>query len=366
MMSDDYRFMAKALRLAARGMYTTSPNPRVGCVIVDKGSEAGEGWHERVGGAHAEVVALARAGEAAKGGTVYVNLEPCSHHGRTPPCADALIRAGVGKVVCAMQDPNPLVAGRGIRRLRDAGIEVVVGVLEEQARELNIGYVSRMTRAKPWMRVKIASGLDGKTALENGASQWITSEQARRDGHRWRARSCAIMTGIGTLTDDDPRLTVRGIETTRQPLRIVVDSRLRIPLDAKIFQDGGLLVATASNDQSAVSRVTERGAEVLSLPDAEGKVNLRQLVAELATRGINEVLVEAGINLQSALLRVGAVDELLLYYAPKLLGERGRGMFDLGKLIEMDAVPQVDIRELRQVGPDVRMLVRLRTCLPES
>lgn len=367
-MNDDHLLMAKALRLAEKGMYTTTPNPRVGCVIARDGRVISEGWHERAGGAHAEVFALERAGVAAKDATVYVTLEPCSHQGRTPPCVDALIRAGVARVVTAMRDPNPVVSGAGMQRLRDAGVTVDCGVLESQARELNIGYISRMTAGRPWMRVKIASGLDGKTALENGASQWITSAHARRDAHRWRARSCAVMTGIGTLTDDDPRLTVREVETPRQPLRVVVDSRLRIAPGSKIFSGGGVLVATASDDEAKITQISGLGAEVLVLPDQYGKVDLRRLVAELAARGLNEVLVEAGINLHSALLRAGAVDELLLYFAPKLLGDRGRGMFDLGALSDMDAVPELAVTEMRQIGPDLRMLARLKntTCLPES
>lgn len=359
-MNDDQRFMARALRLAAKGLYTTTPNPRVGCVIVRNGRVVAEGWHERAGEAHAEAAALAKAGHDASGATVYVTLEPCSHEGRTSPCADALISAGVARVVVAMQDPNPLVAGAGLQRLQDAGIDVECGLLETEARELNVGYVSRMTRGRPWVRVKIAAGLDGKTALENGASQWITSPQARRDAHRWRARSCAIVTGIGTLTHDDPRLTVRDIATTRQPLRVVVDSRLRMPDTARIIDGGGLVVATASDNECRIKKLVECGVEVLVLPDGHGKVDLGQLGAELANRGINEVLVEAGINLHSALLRAGMIDELLFYFAPKLLGDRGRGMFDLGPLEGMDEVLSLDVTELRQIGPDIRLLARLK------
>ncbi len=367
-MSDDYLYMARALRLAAKGMYSTTPNPRVGCVIARNGEILSQGWHERAGAAHAEIIAIDGAGDGIKDATVYVTLEPCSHHGRTGPCADALVRAGVARVVVAMQDPNPQVCGAGIRRLRDGGIAVDCGVLESQARELNIGYVSRMTRGRPWMRVKIASGFDGKTSLENGASQWITSEEARRDAHRWRARSCAIMTGIGTLKSDDPRLTVRGVETSRQPLRVVVDSLLRIPLGSRIFEGGGLLVATASDDATKIQHITDLGAEVVVLPDGNGKVELEALAALLAQRGINEVLVEAGINLHSALWRAGVIDELLIYFAPKLLGDRGRGMFDLGDMGDMSAVPALEIAELRQVGPDLRILARLKSesCSPES
>lgn len=359
-MSDDSRFMARALRLAAKGLYTTTPNPRVGCVVVRNGQVVGEGWHKRAGSAHAEVIALERAAGHSKGASVYLTLEPCSHHGRTPPCADALISAGVARVVVAMQDPNPLVAGSGMERLRQAGIEVVQGVLESDARELNVGYVSRMTRGRPWMRIKIAAGMDGKTALENGASQWITSAQARRDVHRWRARSCAIMTGIGTLTEDDPRLTVRDVKTTRQPMRVVVDSRLRTPPGAKILEGGGLIIATASEEPARISRLTDCGAQVLVLADAQGKVDLGQLATALAERGMNEVLVEAGTNLHSALLRAASIDELLFYFAPKLLGDRGRGMFDLGPIGRMDEVLDLDVRERRQIGPDLRILARLR------
>jgi len=359
-MNEDFRFMARALRLAAKGLYTTTPNPRVGCVVVRNSQVVAEGWHERTGEAHAEAIALEKAGHDAKGATVYVTLEPCSHEGRTPPCADALVRARVARVVVAMQDPNPLVAGAGLQRLRNAGIEVETGVLETQARDLNVGYVSRMSLGRPWIRVKIAAGLDGKTALENGESQWITSPQARRDAHRWRARSCAILTGIGTLTHDDPRLNVRDVKTTRQPLRVVVDSRLRMPGDAKIVDGGGLIIATACDDESSIKMFVDRGAEVLVVPNEQGKVDLGLLGAELGRRGINEVLVEAGINLHSALLRAGMVDELLFYFAPKLLGDRGRGMFDLGPLGEMDEVLSLDVTQLRQIGPDMRLLAKLK------
>ena len=335
-------------------------------VIVRDGRVVAEGWHERAGEAHAEAMALEKAGRDAKGATVYVTLEPCSHQGRTPPCAQALVSAGVERVVAAMQDPNPLVAGAGLQRLRDAGIGVECGVMESEARELNIGYVSRMTRGRPWMRVKIAAGLDGKTALENGESQWITSPQARRDAHRWRARSCAIMTGIGTLTHDDPRLNVREVETTRQPLRVVVDSRLRMPDNARIIDGGRLIVATASDNESKINKFAERGVEVLVLPNGQGKVDLGKVAAELAERGINEVLVEAGINLHSALLRAGAVDELLFYFAPKLLGDRGRGMFDLGPLNDMDEVLALNVSDLRRIGPDMRLLARLETAIGQN
>ncbi len=350
--------MARALRLAERGLYTTTPNPRVGCVIVKDDRIVGEGWHERAGGPHAEVVALTAAGTNAQGATAYVSLEPCSHHGRSPPCTDALIAAKVVRVVAAMQDPNPQVAGSGLRKLREAGIAAEAGILESEARELNIGFVSRMTRGRPWMRVKIAASLDGKTALKNGTSKWITGPDARRDGHQWRARSCAVMTGIGTLKDDDPRLTVRDVETPRQPLRIVVDSRLRIAPEAKIFEGGGVLIATAARDDSKTRAIEAKGAEVVVLPNAEHKVDLLELAKYLAGRGINEVLVEAGINLNSALLRAGVVDELLIYLAPHMLGDAGRGMLDLGELTEMKKRLHLNIQETRMIGPDLRILAR--------
>jgi diaminohydroxyphosphoribosylaminopyrimidine deaminase/5-amino-6-(5-phosphoribosylamino)uracil reductase len=357
--ADDFGFMAQALRLAERGLYTTTPNPRVGCVIVKDGRVVGEGWHERAGEAHAEIVALKAAGAAAIGSTVYVSLEPCAHHGRTPPCADALVAAKVGRAVAAMQDPNPKVAGKGLQQLRDAGIAAESGLMEEQARELNIGFVSRMTRNRPWMRVKIAASLDGKTALANGVSQWIGGPDARRDGHHWRARSCAVMTGIGTLKDDDPKLTVRDVPTTRQPLRIVVDSRLRITPDAKILDGGAVLVATATQDEGKAKALRAKGADIVVLPNAEGKVDLTKLSEHLAGMGLNEVLIEAGIKLDSALLQAGVVDELLLYLAPHLLGDAGRGMLDLGNLQRMDQRLELDIRDTRLFGPDLRVLARL-------
>jgi diaminohydroxyphosphoribosylaminopyrimidine deaminase/5-amino-6-(5-phosphoribosylamino)uracil reductase len=260
--------------------------------------------------------------------------------------------------VAAMQDPNPQVSGSGLAKLRAAGIVTEVGILENEARELNIGFVSRLTRGRPWVRVKIAASLDGKTALKNGVSQWVTGPDARRDGHHWRARSCAVMTGIGTLKDDDPRLTVRDVETSRQPLRIVVDSRLRITPEAKLLDGGDVLVATATQDEVKTRALKAKGADVVVLPNAERKVDLRQLTQHLGGMGINEVLVEAGINLNSALLRAGVVDELLLYLAPLLLGDAGRGMLDLGELTRMDQRLELDIRETRFFGPDLRLLAR--------
>jgi diaminohydroxyphosphoribosylaminopyrimidine deaminase/5-amino-6-(5-phosphoribosylamino)uracil reductase len=355
----DHAFMAHALRLAAHGLNTTAPNPRVGCVLVRDGAVIAAGWHEKAGGPHAEAAALAKVGPGGTAGcTAYVTLEPCSHHGRTPPCADALIAAGVTRVVAAMTDPNPLVAGRGLDRLRAAGIAVAHGLLEAEARELNIGFVARMTRGRPWIRLKVAASLDGRTALANGKSQWITGPDARRDVHAWRARSCAMLTGIGTVRDDDPRLTARDVPATRQPLRVVVDSRLEIAEDAAILEGGNCLIACAADNPGKTARLAARGAEVVVLPNTQGKVDLSALLAELGRRGINEVMVEAGAKLNGSLLRENCVDELLVYQAPVLLGDAARGMFALGELTDLAGAKRLDIVERRAVGAD--FLIRAR------
>jgi diaminohydroxyphosphoribosylaminopyrimidine deaminase/5-amino-6-(5-phosphoribosylamino)uracil reductase len=356
--ANDHEFMARALRLAEQGLFSTTPNPRVGCVIVKDGRIVGEGWHRRAGEAHAEISALQAAGEAASGATVYVSLEPCSHHGRTPPCADALIDAKVRRVVAAMQDPNPQVAGAGLARLRKAGIQADCGLMLSEAQELNIGFVARMTRGRPWLRMKLAASLDGKTALDNGISQWITGPAARQDGHRWRARACAILTGIGTVRDDDPQLNVRGVDTSRQPLKVVVDSRLELPLDAKLLLGGGVLVAAAVDDAVKVAALRERGAEVVLLPGAGEKVDLSALMEALARRGLNEVHAEAGFKLNGSLLRAGLVDELLLYLAPCLIGDAARGMFNLPALESLEGKRSLAIRDARLVGADLRLLAR--------
>ena len=356
----DHGMMARALQLAERGLWTTSPNPRVGCVLVREGEIVAEGWHERAGEPHAEVHALRAAGELARGATAYVTLEPCSHHGRTPPCAEALIAAGVTRVVAAMRDPNPLVAGNGLAMLQAAGIETACGLLENEARELNIGFVARMTRGRPWLRLKAAASLDGKTALNNGISQWITGPEARRDGHRWRARACAILTGIGTVRDDDPQLSVREVDTPRQPLRVVVDSKLEIPLTAKILRGGPVLVAAAVDDEKRANLLRATGAEVVVLPNPHGKVELSGLLEELGRRGINEVHVEAGFKLNGSLLREGLVDELLLYLAPCLIGHDASGLFNLPELASLDGKHRLQVRDLRQIGEDIRLIARLR------
>lgn len=354
----DHEYMARALRLAALGLDTTTPNPRVGCVLVRDGAVVAEGWHERAGEAHAEARALQRAGAAARGATAYVTLEPCSHFGRTPPCADALIEAGVVRVVAAMEDPNPQVAGTGMARLRAAGIAAESGLMSAEAIELNIGFVSRMRRKRPWVRTKIAISLDGKTALNNGVSQWITGPEARRDAHAWRARSCAILTGIGTVREDDPSLTVRDVPCSRQPLRVIADSRLDIAPTARVLS-GGALVFAASPDPDRTVRLSSLGVEVVRTPGEDGRIDLPAMLLELGRRGINELLVEGGARLNGALIAGGLVDELLVYQAPILVGDRARGMADLPELTDLTGASRLLIVERREVGHDLRTRIRL-------
>ncbi|MGB7543339.1 MAG: bifunctional diaminohydroxyphosphoribosylaminopyrimidine deaminase/5-amino-6-(5-phosphoribosylamino)uracil reductase RibD [Burkholderiales bacterium] len=354
----DHRFMQQALELAARGLYTTTPNPRVGCVIVKDGDVVGTGWHEKAGLQHAEVLALSEAGARARGATLYLNLEPCSHYGRTPPCADAIVAAGVARVVASMLDPNPKVAGAGFAGLRAAGMRVESGLMEEEARELNIGFVARMARGRPWVRMKIAASLDGRTALANGKSQWITGEAARADGHRWRARACAVLTGVGTVRDDDPQLDVRGIETPRQPLRIVVDSKLEISPAARLLKGGQALVVGAVNDAKKIAALEAAGAEVALIPNERGKVELFDLMQELARREFNEIHVEAGAKLNGSLLQAGVVDELLVYLAPSLIGDSGRGMLHLPELTGLSQATPLTIRGVERIGADLRILAR--------
>ena len=352
--------MRQALQLAVKGLFTTAPNPRVGCVIVKDGIVIGGGHTQPVGGNHAEIQALNDArskGHDVRGATVYVTLEPCSHFGKTPPCADALINAGVGKVVVSIEDPFPLVAGKGIARLRAAGITVECGMLAEEAREMNIGFLSRIERGRPWVRLKVAASLDGKTALHNGQSQWITSQPARDDGHVWRARACVILTGIGTVQDDDPQLTVRAIATTRQPRRIVLDSGLAISPAARVLQGGGTLVVAARANPEKEAALRDAGAEVILLPNANGQVDLAALMQELGKQMINELHVEAGAVLNGALLRAGLVDELLLYLAPSILGD-ARGMFALPALENMADKYALRFHEVTPIGDDVRILAR--------
>ena len=349
--SFDHAMMGRALALAAKGLYTATPNPRVGCVLTKDERIIGEGWHEKAGAPHAEANALFAAGVAATGATAYVSLEPCNHQGRTPPCAEALVRGGVSRVVAALRDPNPKAA-RGGETLAAAGIRFEHGLMEEEARELNIGFFSRMTRGRPWVRMKIAATLDGRTALADGRSQWITGAEARKDGHRWRARACAILTGIGTVKADDPRLTVRDVETPRQPLRVVVDSRLEIPEKAKILAGGNVLIF------SGIEKKNKLNAEVISLPNKNNKVELPLMLEELARRGVNELHVEAGFRLNGSLLREGCVDEFLIYLNPSFLGDEAQGMLDLPAFNGLDQRPMLKIQSLDRVGEDIRILAR--------
>jgi len=357
--------MQQALSLAAQAVGLSEPNPRVGCVIVstDGTRVLGAGHTQRAGDAHAEVMALrdaAARGESVEGATAWVTLEPCSHHGRTGPCCDALISARIGKVIAAIADPNPLVAGQGFARLRAAGIEVVAGPGAQESRELNIGFFSRMVRGTPWLRMKIAASLDGKTALDNGASQWITSAPARADGHAWRARAGAVLTGIGTVLEDDPRLDVREAATSRQPDVVIVDSRLQTPPDAKILMEGRrTLVYAAVQDSERQAALERRGATIIHLPDPGGKVDLAAMLRDLGQRGINELHVEAGHKLNGSFIREGLVDELLVYLAPKLLGQ-GRGMANFGPLEELSQALALDFASCERVGPDLRVLARVR------
>lgn len=363
--SEDHGYMARALQLAQRAMNITTPNPRVGCVLVRDDRIIGEGHTQPAGGNHAEIEALRAAGAAGHdvaGATAYVTLEPCSHYGRTPPCADALIKAQLKRVVVAMQDPNPQVAGQGLAGLRAAGMETQCGLLEAEARELNIGFVARMTRGRPWLRLKMAASLDGRTALNNGASQWITGSAARIDGHQWRMRACAILTGVGTVLADDPQLTVRleNEEPPRQPLKVIVDSQLATPPGARIFDGAStVLIACASAAENRGQALQARGAEIIALPDTQGKVDLAALCSELARRGISEIHAEAGHRLSGALLRAGLVDELLLYYAPTLLGDAARGMFAMGELTQLSERCNLQLMDVRQLGKDLRIRARL-------
>jgi diaminohydroxyphosphoribosylaminopyrimidine deaminase/5-amino-6-(5-phosphoribosylamino)uracil reductase len=351
----DRAHMARALELAGRGLYTTTPNPRVGCVIVDHGEVIGEGWHERAGAPHAEANALADAaarGHDPRGATLYVTLEPCSHTGRTPPCADAVIAAGIARVVAAMPDPDPQAA-HGADRLRAAGIAVEFGLLGEDAALLNVGFVSRLTRGRPWVRLKMAASLDGRTALAGGESQWITGEAARADGHRWRARACAILTGIGTVLQDDPQLNVRAVDTPRQPRKVIVDRHGQLPASARILAGAGALIATngARNPQWPAA------VEVLALPDARGRVDLVALMRELGARGINELHVESGGKLNGALLEAGLIDEVVLYVAPCLIGDPARGVAEFpGGLARLADRVALSIRAVDRIGEDLRIL----------
>jgi diaminohydroxyphosphoribosylaminopyrimidine deaminase/5-amino-6-(5-phosphoribosylamino)uracil reductase len=364
-MNGDAVHMARALQLARKGLYSTHPNPRVGCVLVRDGLVVGEGWHVRAGEPHAEVHALRMAGEQARGATAYVTLEPCSHHGRTPPCADALLNAGVARVVAAMRDPNPQVAGTGLARLAAAGVEVVSGVLEAEARALNPGFIKRMETGLPFVRVKLAMSLDGRTAMASGESQWITGPAARAEVQRLRARSSVVLSGADTVLQDAARLTVRGEElgvdaeqtalaVARPPLRVLVDGALRVPLDAPFYGAGAVAVASCASEGSELGQA---GHRLLSLPGADGHVDLRQLLLQLASEGANEVLVEAGPRLAGAFARLGLVDEYRIFMAPKLLGSSARPLLDW-PLERMAEAPELEIVDIRAVGRDWQIIAR--------
>ncbi len=366
----DYTYMAQALRLATLGLYTTEPNPRVGCVLVRDGQVVGEGWHRRVGGPHAERIALAAAGEAARGATAYVTLEPCCHQGRTSPCTDALLAAGVTRVVAATVDPNPLVGGKGLALLEAAGVAVESGLMETQARALNPGFIKRMAKGLPYVRCKLAASLDGRTAMASGESQWITGEAARRDVQFLRARSSAILTGVGTVLADDPSMNVRlqptdlrGLEPTeavRQPLRVVVDSRLRTPPGARLLGLPGMtLIACTDQPAPAIAVLESAGALVEVLPEGRGRVDLESLLRHLAEQEVNEVLIEAGPTLAGAAVAAGLVDELVLYLAPHLMGDAARGLFHLPGLERMAERIPLTLTDVRAVGQDWRLTARL-------
>jgi diaminohydroxyphosphoribosylaminopyrimidine deaminase/5-amino-6-(5-phosphoribosylamino)uracil reductase len=356
--------MNQALALAKQALFITSPNPRVGCVMTSPNGEVlGEGHTQAAGLAHAEIMALSDAqarGHSVQVATAYVTLEPCSHQGRTGPCCDALIQAGLARVVVAIEDPNPQVAGQGIARLRAAGIKVDVGLLGEEAHELNIGFFKRMTHGTPWVRMKVAASLDGQTALENGVSQWITSAAARQDGHAWRARACAVLTGIGTVLEDDPHLNVRDVDTPRQPTLVIVDSKLETPLDAKLWQtQRKVWIYCAKEDAERKAALEAKGALVTCLPNAQGKVDLRAMQKDLGQRNINEVHIEAGFKLNGSLLAAGLVDELLVYLAPLLIGQ-GLGMANLGPFEALTQTLKLDIQNVTPVGDDIRLIAHIK------
>ncbi|WP_243748856.1 bifunctional diaminohydroxyphosphoribosylaminopyrimidine deaminase/5-amino-6-(5-phosphoribosylamino)uracil reductase RibD [Pseudomaricurvus alcaniphilus] len=363
--SNDRALMARAIQLARLGLYSTMPNPRVGCVLVKDGEILAEGWHRRAGEGHAEVNALAQAGERARGATAYVSLEPCSHTGKTGPCSEALLRAGIKRVVFGMEDPNPQVAGRGLQQLHEAGVEVVGPVLEQEARDLNPGFIKRMQTGLPWVRCKMAMSLDGRTAMASGESKWVTGPAARSDVQRLRARSCAIVTGIGSILHDDSALSVRADElnvtevalaTAVQPLRVVLDSSQRLPFGAKVVQSpAGLLVVSCGVTPDEA--LTEAGVEQVSLPGRDQRVDLSALVKELGRRQCNEVMVEAGAQLAGAFLRRGLLDELVIYMAPKLMGSEARPLFEL-PLQSMAARLPLTIQDIRAVGADWRITAR--------
>ena len=364
MMADPARLIGRALELANASLTLSSPNPRVGCVIADAhGRILGQGHTQQAGGPHAEIMALASARAAGAnllGATAYVTLEPCSHQGRTGPCCDALIDAGIKRVLASIADPNPLVSGRGLAKLRAAGVEVETGPGAVQSRELNLGFFSRMIRKRPWVRMKIAASLDGKTALDNGTSQWITSETARADGHAWRARSCALLTGIGTVLHDDPRLDVRLVATERQPQLVIVDSTLQTPLDAHVFvAPRALSIYVSAINDNKREALERRNVRIVCQPGERGQVDLQAMLHDLGAHEVNELHVEAGPRLNGALIQAGLVDEFLIYLAPQFIGQ-GRGMAHFGPIEELSAAPALEFVSTERLGPDLRLLARVQ------
>lgn len=362
----DNEFMMQAIRLAERGLYSTDPNPRVGCVLVKDGQIIGQGWHEQAGSPHAEINALTEAGEAAAGATTYVSLEPCCHQGKTPPCSEALIKAGVTRIVAAMEDPNPQVAGKGSAVLRQAGIKVETGLLQAQAEQLNPGFIQRMKTGRPWVRCKLAMSLDGRTAMASGESKWISSEASRADVQRLRARSSAIMTGIGTVIADDPSLNARldsaGTSKVKQPVRVILDSKLRTPPDARLLGlPGETIIFTRESDADKCAALVSDSVTVITQSDAHGPLDLGRVLDELGKREINEVQLEAGATLSGAMLDAGLVDELVIYMAPHLMGDGGRGLFHLPGLTEMQQRINLSIDDIRTIGPDIRISATCQT-----
>ena len=356
----DHGFMAEALRLAEQGLYATDPNPRVGCVVVKEGEIVGRGFHKKAGEAHAEVLALKEAGADAKDATLYVTLEPCSHQGKTPPCTDAVIEAGVKRVVAAMGDPNPKVNGQGFEKLRAKGIGVQSGFMETQAAALNPGFISRMSRGRPWVRSKLAVSLDGRTALATGQSKWISGEAAREDVHRWRARSSAVLTGIGTILADDPNFSVRLAGEWRQPLKVVVDTNLSTPPNAKLLQQNAesVFFATAVADPEEQEPILNTGASIQVFPEKRGFMNLKAILESLTELECNEVLVEAGSGMNGALLEAGLLDEFIIYLVPCLMGDTARGMFTLPPLASLQDRRDLVITDMRMFGNDLRLMLR--------
>ncbi len=364
--------MAQAIRLANRGLFTADPNPRVGCVLVNKNEIVGQGWHERAGEAHAEIVALHDAGAAAQGATAYVSLEPCCHHGKTPPCSEALIKAGVARVVVAMEDPNPQVAGKGVSQLREAGIDVETGVMTAQAETLNPGFIQRMRHGRPFVRCKMAMSLDGRTAMASGESQWITGESARLDVHKLRARSSAIVTGVDTVLADDPSMNARlENEEILQPARVVLDSQLRMPVDARMLSlPGRTIVCTTAEavqkNEEKIENLKAAGAELVQLHKENNKISLPALLMFLSAENFNEVLLETGATLSGAFMQAGLVDELVIYMAPLLMGDSARGLFSLPNISQMSEVGNLEITDVRSIGKDWRIISKPKMAVPTT